>query len=119
MKEVYERLMNLAYDDNYGITYQKQDYEEQINLIKKKLKRVKVKKTKEHLKRELKRTKKELKEFKPMWISVDDLKKELLKTQNKEKKTRTTWWRNNWSEVILIVGVSLGIIFILMGLGVI
>ena len=84
MKELYKILLNKAYDDNHGITLQKKDYEEQINQLKKKLERAKTEKTKERLKRELKRTKKELKEFKPQWIHVDDLKKELLNKENKQ-----------------------------------
>lgn len=77
MKELYERLIKLAYDDNHGITMQKKEYQQIIKKIKNK------KKLNEHDKLQLKVTQRDLKEFKPMWISVEDLKKETEKETEK------------------------------------
>ena len=82
MEKIYENLMQKAYDDNHGITIQRQDYEKIIKELNKK------KNLSKSDKLRLELAKKDLKNFKPQWISVDDLKKEYTKFENLQRNTK-------------------------------
>ncbi|MGE0792663.1 MAG: hypothetical protein AB7V77_00620 [Candidatus Woesearchaeota archaeon] len=93
---LYENLLKNAYDDNHGITFRKKDYIELIKKLKAKKKLTKSDKIKLNL------AEKDLANFKPQWISVEDINKEL-------KKNYWILKKDVWDR-IAIFGIIVGLI---------
>lgn len=99
----YKKLMENAYDDNHGITFRKKDYIRRIKELKSK------KKLTKNDKIQLKLAEKDLANFKPQWIAIKDVDREL-KNYIFIKKSPENYLRLTIIVLILIwIGFSIGI----------